>query len=316
MAEEEMMELPFLQDRGEQDQFAIPREPVVLDEVRVRRELYEDRYRLEAPTFTGEEEVEQFIQEFQEVLEIVQWPPRVALLKLRMALRDKAKPYGTGPDIDGIFASLRARFGISAIDARARLQRLRRDPHTTLQEHATTVMKLAQIAFRDLPQVHRERYTFDAFVQSINDLGLHHQLQARGVTTVEGALTVGEAYLLANHMHRNRVASRQVDAGPSADPSVLKTENPAVAQVTQMTLASKVDQVTDMLAQLVAALVPPNLVDNTRELNGPRAQSRGAGQPFCWTCRRSGHIQKSCTLYQPGLNYNGPQMPPPLAGRL
>jgi len=78
-------------------------------------------------------------------MEIAQWPPRVALLKLRMALKDKAKPYETGPDIDGIFASLRARFGISAIDARAHLQRLRRDPHTMLQEHATTVMRLAQI---------------------------------------------------------------------------------------------------------------------------------------------------------------------------
>jgi len=68
-----------------------------------------------------------------------------------------------------------------------------------------------------------------------------------------------------------------VDAGPFAAPSVPNAENPAVANVTQMTLASKVDQVTDMLAQLVAALVPPNLVDNTRELNGPRAQSPGTG---------------------------------------
>jgi len=70
-----------------------------------------------------------------------------------MTLRDKAKPYGTGPDIDKIFAFLRACFGISAIDARAHLQRLWRDPRTTLQELATTVMKLAQIALRDLPQV-------------------------------------------------------------------------------------------------------------------------------------------------------------------
>jgi len=69
-----------------------------------------------------------------------------------------------------------------------------------LQEHATTMMKLAQIPFRDLPQVHRERYTFDAFVQSINDLGLHHQFLAKEVTTVEGALAVEEAYILANHM--------------------------------------------------------------------------------------------------------------------
>jgi len=233
-----------------------------------------------------------------------------------MALSEKAKPYGTGPDIDGIFASLRAHFGISAIDARARLQRLRRDPHTTLQEHATTVMKLAQIAYRDLPQVHRERYTFDAFVQSINDLGLHHQFLAKGVTTVEGALAVGEAYILANQMHRNRVVSRQVDAGPSAAPSVPNTENPAVANVTQMTLALKVDRVTDMLAELVAALVPPNLVDNTRELNGPRAQSQGTGQPFCWKCRRPGHFQRSCSQLPTRLNCDGSQMPPPPAGRL
>jgi len=143
---EEGTELPIPLNKGERDNVAILIEPVVLEEARVRRELYEDRYRLEAPAFTGEEAVEQFIQEFQEVMKIAQWPPRVALLKLRMALKDKAKPYGTGPDIDGIFASLRARFGISAIDARARLQRLWRDPHMALQEHATTVMRLAQIA--------------------------------------------------------------------------------------------------------------------------------------------------------------------------
>jgi len=189
---EEGTELPIPPNEGERDNVAIPLEPVVLEEeeARVQRELYEDRYRLKAPTFMGEEAVEQFIQEFQEIMEIAQWPPRVALLKLRMALKDKAKPYGTGPDVDGIFASLRARFGISAIDARARLQRLRRDPHTPLQEHATTVMRLAQIAFRDLPQANRERYTYDAFVQSINDLGLHHQFQARGIITAEGALAL------------------------------------------------------------------------------------------------------------------------------
>jgi len=58
MAEEEGMELPIPLNEGERDDVAIPIEPVVLEEVRVRRKLYEDRYRLEAPTFTGEEAVE------------------------------------------------------------------------------------------------------------------------------------------------------------------------------------------------------------------------------------------------------------------
>jgi len=228
-----------------------------MEEVKVPRELNEDRYRLKAPTFTGEEAVEQFIQEFQDVMEVTQWPPRVALLKLRKTLMDKAKPYRVGPDIDGIFASLRARFGISAIDAQARLQRLRHDPHTPLKEHATTIMRLARIAFRDLPQANRERNNYDAFVQSINDLGLHHKFLARGVTTVEGALAEGEAYLLASHMHRNRVASCQVDMEPSVDPAEPNSGPSAVANVTQMMVASKVAQLTDMLAKLVSALAPP-----------------------------------------------------------
>jgi len=99
-------ELLIPQNEGEDDDVVIPVNPVVLEEVRVPRELDEDRYRLKAPTFTGEEEVEQFIQEFQDVMEVTQWPPRVALLKLRMSLMDKAKPYGLGPDINSIFASL------------------------------------------------------------------------------------------------------------------------------------------------------------------------------------------------------------------
>jgi len=96
-------------------------------------------------------------------------------------------------------------------------------------------MRLAQIAFRDLPQANHERYTYDAFVQSINDLGLHHQFLARGVTTVKDALAEGEAYLLASHLHRNRVTSRQVDMEPSAASAASHVEIPAVAKVTRMT---------------------------------------------------------------------------------
>lgn len=58
-------------------------------------------------------------------------------------------------------------------------------PRTLLQEHTATVKILAHIAYGDLPAQHQERYTYDAFVQSLNNLGLHHQLQAKGVTTVE-----------------------------------------------------------------------------------------------------------------------------------
>jgi len=146
------------------------------------------RYKLEAPVFTGLEDVEQFIQEFSEVIAITQCPPRVALIQLRMALAEQDKPYGLGASVDGIFTALQARFGISVVDTRARLQGLHREARTPHQDHAIMVKRLAQIAYSDLPETHWERYTYDAFVQSLNDLGLHHQLQARGVTTIEDAL--------------------------------------------------------------------------------------------------------------------------------
>jgi len=57
-------ELRIPLSKGEGENVAIPIEPVVLEEVRVHRELNEDRYRLKAPAFTGEEAVEEIIQEF------------------------------------------------------------------------------------------------------------------------------------------------------------------------------------------------------------------------------------------------------------
>jgi len=108
-------ELPTQQAEGEHDNNVVPVNPVI-EKGRAPRKLNEDRYRFKAPTFTGEEEAEQFIQEFNDVMEVAEWPPRMALLKLRMSLMDKAKPYELGPDINSIFASLRACFGISAID--------------------------------------------------------------------------------------------------------------------------------------------------------------------------------------------------------
>jgi len=48
-------------------------------------ELSGDRYYLKAPVFNGNEDVEQFIQEFSGVVIVSQWPTRAALLQLQLA---------------------------------------------------------------------------------------------------------------------------------------------------------------------------------------------------------------------------------------
>jgi len=146
------------------------------------------KYRLKVPTFAGIEDIEQFISEFNETWAITRWPPRVALAKLRGALTGEAKSYGQRPSVDGIFVALRDRFGTTALDARCRLQRLLRKEDTSLQDHALTVKRLARIAYRDLPETQRRHYMLEDFTQSINLPSLHHQLQAKGVTSIEAAL--------------------------------------------------------------------------------------------------------------------------------
>jgi len=92
-----------------------------------------------------------------------------------MALTKQIEPYAPGSSVNGIFAALRACFGISAVNAWTCLQRLLREARIPLQDHAILMKRLAQIAYSDLPDPHEEHYTYDAFVQLLNDLGLHHQ---------------------------------------------------------------------------------------------------------------------------------------------
>jgi len=174
------------------------------------------RYKLEAPTFTGVEDVEQFISEFNETLAISQWPPRVALIKLwGGALTEQAKPYRQRSNINRVFVALRDSFGISAIDARSRLQRLFRKKNTPLQDHATVVKRLAQIAYSDLPETQQQHYILDNFTQSLNNIGLHHQLQAKGFTTIKAALQEGKAYFQAQRLYQVTQTSQQVTTEPN-----------------------------------------------------------------------------------------------------
>jgi len=254
------------------------------------------RYRLEAPVFTGLEDVEQFIQEFNKVIAIAHWPPRVALIQLQMAQTEQAKPYGLESSVYGNFTAPRARFGISVVDIRARLHGLYQEERTPLQDHATLVKRLAQIAYSDLPEKHREHYTYDAFVQSLHDLGLHNQFQAKRVTTIGDALREGEAVLLAKQFHR-----AQITTEPDHPVQVAVT-------TTNLPLEAEVDHMTTVLGQLVAILACANSTEPTQGPVRPRIEvPRPAA--LCWGCGTQGHLRASCLQSGKWLNFHGPRTP-------
>jgi len=84
--------------------------------------------------------------------------------------------------------------------------------------------------------------------------------------------------------------------------------------VGQLTAASKVAQLTDMLAKLVTALTHRTTVDTACEPLRPLAQSPGEAISLCWECGKPGHFQRYCPLTSRGLNYrdrNRRRLPPP-----
>jgi len=91
-------------------------------------------------------------------------------------------------------------------------------------------------------------------VQSINNLGPHHQFLVRGVATVENVLRESEAYLLANQLHRSRGVSRQMEAKLATAYSEAEATTHVAVATNQLSTASKVTQVSDIVAKLVAAL--------------------------------------------------------------
>lgn len=155
----------------------------------------------------------------------------------------------------------------------------------------------------------------DAFVQSVNNLGLHHQFLARGVTTVEDTLVEGEAYLLANQMHRNRGASHQVEVGPLAARDNTDMRLPPTTAMGQLTTALKVAQLTNMLAKLLAALTPKPPEDTAYELPRPFVRPPGETTNFCWECGNPEHFRRYCPLLSQGLNDHSLQMFPPAMSR-
>jgi len=122
-----------------------------------------DRYHLGAPAFSGEEDVEQFITTFSDVAAICRWPVKVSLIQLWLCLTGAAKPYGIGQDVGDIFVVLGSPLEMCVSNSKGSEEILR----LSLQEHATMVERLAQVAYSDLPADDRQSLALDAFLQSI-----------------------------------------------------------------------------------------------------------------------------------------------------
>jgi len=100
-------------------------------------------------------------------------------------LTGPAKSYAIGEDVGQIYQALRDRFGLTARDARTKLQNMRRDRRTSLQDHANAIERLALIAFSLTILEEWRELVYEAFFSTVNDSALQKHYLAAKITTIE-----------------------------------------------------------------------------------------------------------------------------------
>jgi len=185
---------------------------------------------------------------------------------------------------------LRARFGLTARDARVQLQGLRRNSKTTLREHAAVVERLAQVAYGDLPSNGWQSLALDAFLQSINNMTLKQHLLVAKFETMDRALRLGNAYFQANNTCRPQATVQQVEADNDVSPSSAKSAVHVAMAVADEPTSLTTSLVRELLAEIRHLRQQSAVEQPTRS---PTA-AVGRRTPVCWGCGSGGHLMRSC----------------------
>ena len=116
-------------------------------------------------------------------------------MHLGEALGDGARDCGQSFTTVGIYASLRARYGLFPREARSPLNSLRKDYRTTLAEHASEVERLVQSAYPDLPDGTKREMTLEQFVSTLDNTYLQRHLLVVDPRNITVAVRAGSDWL-------------------------------------------------------------------------------------------------------------------------
>ena len=231
-----------------------------------------------APQFDGDGDVEYYIQQFIDVAAANQWTGPAQLLYLRESLREGARDCGKAPDVEGVFTNLRARYGLTPREARARLTVLRKEARTTLQEHATEVEHLVRVTDHGMNVDQQRDMAVETFASTLNHPALQRHLLAVDTPTLEVAVRAGGEYLQIRPS-QSGTAVRTVDDESS--------ETDRVSPVTSESLmTTMIGVMQGLLSQL------EKMAAKTEQGQAKKSQEKTAKK--CWGCQKEGHLRKNC----------------------
>ena len=219
-----------------------------------------------APDFTGEGNVEDFVQQFQKVAMDIEWSEMATLLHIRMHLKDDARECGNYATLEEAFEVFRVKYGLTVREARTRLTSLKRDARLSLTDQATEVKRLVEAAYADL--------LLDLFCNSLNQACLQRHLLAIRPQSLAEAVKVRNKYLQIKPNSSPGVTIRQVEE---------EEGHPETVQVTQ-SKPTEMETLLQALRQLTSEVASLKQAQRT---SASKPKRKGP----CWRCGDDGHLQ-------------------------
>lgn len=255
------------------------------------------------PRFDGSSDVELFVEQFTAVQQANRWNAEAALLHLRSALEGSAREFGRGETLPQVFASLRARYGLSVRQARDHLASMRWERGQSVQALGVECQRLTGLAYPELPEGHRETLATETMRRCLSsDKTLSRHLLAVNAVTVQQITAAAQAFL--------QVGSSMGTTRGHAAMAVAEDDCPTGETLQQQLsqLAAAVQQNAQAIARLSNSI---STGSRRNPLQGkaepPAGRERQSNESSCYGCGAKGHFKRNCpTLRKPG-NGKSPQ---------
>jgi hypothetical protein len=232
---------------------------------------------IKLPKFTGQEDVEYFIEQFHAISIVNEWNELIQRLQLREALTGAAQDCGKGNTVADILVNLRTRYSLTPKEARSQLNGFKRNTQQTLHEHAAEIQRLISLAYQDLPEENRNTLALESFHNTLGQPTLQRHLLAMRPSTLTEAVQAGNEFLQikqASQSPRPNIHAFNDNMEDSTHAPML--ERGMTAQV-MLELTKQLQ----LLQQSLAAL------QQTRQAN----DAKPAG---CWGCGATDHLRRNC----------------------
>jgi hypothetical protein len=165
------------------------------------------------PLYDGKTDVEDFIALFQHLADLYNWANNLRLAKLKTSLTGKAAECAA-PNVEAeIFAALRARFGITAAEAKRSLLAMKPGHTDRLRDLADRIQKLTTLAYPEVNANVRATLALDQFKRCVSaDLSVF--MVSRPPATLDQAVQICSEYTSAASTTKGRkmqISSATVD---------------------------------------------------------------------------------------------------------